>query len=75
MTAGPDENILYQLLPWLVFSAVLGIPYFRILRRAGRSGWWLLLLLIPGFGWLVLPWTIAFMRWDRRPEKVGDVFR
>lgn len=66
---------LVQLLPLMVVMLVLVVPFVRILRRAGRSGWWVLLLFIPGFGWLILPWVIAFMRWERPREELEQVFR
>ena len=66
--------ILVQLAPLMVVMLLLVVPFFRILRRAGRSGWWVLLLFIPGFGWLILPWVIAFMRWERPKEDLERVF-
>ena len=66
--------ILVQLAPMLFIMVVLVFPFVRILRRAGRSGWWVLLLFIPLIGWLILPWVIAFMRWDRPREDLGEVF-
>ena len=66
--------LLVQWIPLIVFNLLLVIPFVRILRRAGRSGWWVLLLLIPGIGWLVLPWVIAFMRWERPPADLERVF-
>lgn len=67
-------TILVQLVPLMVVMLVLVVPFVRILRRAGRSGWWVLLLFIPGLGWLILPWVIAFMRWERPREDLGQVF-
>ena len=67
--------ILVQLVPLMLVMLVLVVPFVRILRRAGRSAWWVLLLLIPGLGWLILPWVIAFMRWERPREALGEVFR
>jgi uncharacterized membrane protein YhaH (DUF805 family) len=67
--------LLVQLAPLMVVMLLLVVPFVRILRRAGRSGWWVLLLFIPGFGWLVMPWVIAFMRWERPPEELEQVFR
>jgi uncharacterized membrane protein YhaH (DUF805 family) len=66
--------ILLQFVPLMVLMLVLVVPFVRILRRAGRSGWWVLLLFIPAVGWLILPWVIAFMRWERPPEDLGEVF-
>lgn len=66
---------LVQLVPLTIVLLLLVVPFARILRRAGRSGWWVLLLFIPGVGWLVLPWVIAFMRWERPREELEQVFR
>ena len=72
---GSATELLVQLVPLMVVMLVLVVPFVRILRRAGRSGWWVLLLFIPGFGWLILPWVIAFMRWERPRDDLGQVFR
>jgi uncharacterized membrane protein YhaH (DUF805 family) len=69
------SSLLVQFIPLIVFNLILVIPFVRILQRAGRSGWWVLLLLIPGIGWLVLPWVIAFMRWERPRDELDRVFR
>lgn len=66
--------ILVQLVPLMVVMLLLVVPFVRILRRAGRSGWWVLLLFIPVFGWVILPWVIAFMRWERPREDLEKVF-
>lgn len=67
--------ILLQLVPLMFVMLLVVVPFVRILRRAGRSGWWALLLFIPGFGWVILPWAIAYMRWERPREDLGEVFR
>jgi uncharacterized membrane protein YhaH (DUF805 family) len=75
---GPDGSaVLVQLVPMLILLLVmvaLIVPYVRILRRVGRSGWWVLLLFIPLLGWVILPWVIAYMRWERPPKDLGEVF-
>jgi uncharacterized membrane protein YhaH (DUF805 family) len=58
----------------ILLMLAIVVPFVRILRRAGRSGWWVLLLFIPGLGWLILPWVIAFMRWERPKEDLDRVF-
>ena len=68
------SGFLIQMVPLMFVMLVLVVPFVRILRRAGRSGWWVLILFIPGFGWLILPWVIAFMRWERPREDLGQVF-
>lgn len=71
---GGAAGLLAQFIPLMIFNLILVIPFVRILRRAGRSGWWVMLLLIPAVGWLVLPWVIAFMRWERPREDLEQVF-
>ena len=68
------SDLLVQFIPLIILSVLLAVPFVRILRRAGRSGWWVLLLFIPAVGWLVLPWVIAFMRWERPREELEQVF-
>jgi uncharacterized membrane protein YhaH (DUF805 family) len=38
------------------------IPAIVILRKAGYSGWWCLLLFVPGVN-IVMYWVFAFARW------------
>jgi hypothetical protein len=49
---------------WLVVLVIAGllIPIQRILRRAGFSGWWCLLLFVPFVNFIGL-WVLAFKRW------------
>jgi uncharacterized membrane protein YhaH (DUF805 family) len=62
---GGASMILVQLAPLMVVMLLLVVPFVRILRRAGRSGWWVLRLFI---------WAIAFMRWGRPREDLQQVF-
>ena len=53
---------------WLVVLMVIAInvvwliPAIVILRKAGYSGWWCLLLFVPGVN-IVMYWVFAFARW------------
>lgn len=40
----------------------------RILHKAGFSGWWALLLLIPIVN-IVFVWVFAFINWPKVPRK------
>lgn len=42
--------------------ALMLVPAWRILQRAGYSGAWALLMLIPVVGFFVL-WVLAFVKW------------
>lgn len=55
----------FSLLHWmvvLIILTVIFIPFIRILQRAGRSGWWILLWFVPIANVIGL-WVFAFSRW------------
>lgn len=61
-----------MIFPFLVFIVLAGIPLWRILTRAGFSGAWVLLLILPPIGWLVITLMLAFAQWPvwaRRAEE------
>jgi uncharacterized membrane protein YhaH (DUF805 family) len=75
MTTGSGAvSITAQLIPWFVLAAIAIPPYLRILRKVGRSGWWSLLLFLPLLGFLVLPWIVAYMRWNRDGQATAEIF-
>ncbi len=50
----------------LVIAIVLfGIPIYKILGRAGKSRWWIVLILLSVFGAVIALWVIAFGRWTK----------
>lgn len=56
---------------WLiVFILVLVVPliYVPAVRKAGFSGWWVVLTWVPVVG-LVLLWIFAFARWPAEPDR------
>jgi uncharacterized membrane protein YhaH (DUF805 family) len=62
----------FSLWHWIVVVLILVIIIWlpvRILHKAGYSGWWVLLTLIPVVNIVVL-WTFAFADWPRlaRPD-------
>ena len=52
-----------QWIPLLVWTLVLGVPLFFVLKRTGKSRWWLLLAILPIVGGTVLLWIVAFSKW------------
>ena len=56
-----------------VFWIVIGVPLWRILTRAGFSGWWILLFLVlPPIGSVVIMLILAFAQWPARaPGREG----
>ncbi|WP_044041096.1 DUF805 domain-containing protein [Caballeronia insecticola] len=56
---------------WLFFAVVSVVsiyPFVRIVRRTGRSGWWVLAFLTPPLTLIAL-YVFAFVRW---PAIDGD---
>jgi hypothetical protein len=47
----------------IVFVVLLILfPYFRIFQRTGHSGWWAILMVVPGIN-IIMLWVFAFVRW------------
>jgi uncharacterized membrane protein YhaH (DUF805 family) len=67
MTGGTVPAILAT-----IFLGALGVAFFafilwlmvRVLHKAGFSGWWCLIWLVP-FANFVMLWVFAFARWPR----------
>ena len=59
---------------WLIvafYIALLVVPIARILGKAGFSGWWSLLAILPIVNIICL-WVFAFVRWpmpDAQPQR------
>jgi uncharacterized membrane protein YhaH (DUF805 family) len=54
----------------LVGFLVLAIPGAMILRKAGYSGWWVLIILVPILN-LIMYWMFAFTRWPIEERNGG----
>lgn len=48
--------------------ALLVVPNWRILQRAGFNGAWALLVLVPVVG-LLVPWFVSFLKWPADREQ------
>jgi hypothetical protein len=48
------------------------IPYVMIIRKAGYSGWWVLILFVPIVNFIMI-WVFALARWpvEERASGVG----
>ena len=55
----PGMLALLSGLPMILFVFWV---FFRVFRKAGRSGWWTLLLIVPLVN-IVMLWVFAFVRW------------
>ncbi|MBV7428053.1 MULTISPECIES: hypothetical protein [unclassified Acidovorax] len=49
--------------------ALLVVPTWRILQRAGFNGAWALLMLVPVVG-LLVPWVVSFLKWPSDQEQL-----
>lgn len=58
---------LIALLMLVPLLALLIVPVWRIFQRAGFSGAWALLMLVPMVGFLAL-WVLAFVKWPSDKE-------
>lgn len=57
-----DEFLAIRGIATLVVLFILLFPIWKILRKAGYSGWWVLLWFVP-VGNLVALWIFAFADW------------
>lgn len=55
----------------LFFWAIFLVPLWRIVSKAGYSGAWALLSLIP-FVNIVALWIFAFAKWPNEPARRDD---
>jgi uncharacterized membrane protein YhaH (DUF805 family) len=62
MEHSPVEQAVAQLLPMAVIAALSLWMALRILRKAGYSGWWSLLTLVPLLN-IAMIWVFSFSDW------------
>jgi uncharacterized membrane protein YhaH (DUF805 family) len=73
MEPGASFSIWHFLIA-LIFSLVMLYPYVRIIQKAGYSGWWFLVALVPILN-LVMLWVFALSTWPvERRNRSEDVF-
>ncbi len=58
---------IWHIIVFLLVLAFFVVPVVKIVKRAGFSGWWCLLLLVPFVNWVML-YVFAFSRWPNMPE-------
>ncbi len=69
MTIGSWQIIILieALSPFIFAALVLIWLGSRVANRAGFSGWWALLIVLPPIN-IVLVWVLAFKRWPALPQ-------
>jgi uncharacterized membrane protein YhaH (DUF805 family) len=50
----------------LIVLVLVIVPLWRICTRAGFSGWWSLLVMVPLLN-LIMLWVFAYAKWPRDP--------
>jgi uncharacterized membrane protein YhaH (DUF805 family) len=61
-SVSPWHLIIYFIV--LVFLVGFTFPVVKILKRAGLSGWWAVLWLVP-VGSIIGVWIFAYARWPK----------
>lgn len=56
-----------QFIPLAFWTVILGIPTWVLLEKVGFSRWWMLFLVLPVVGPVIIMWVVAFRRWPARP--------
>jgi hypothetical protein len=46
----------------LIIAVSIFYPYFRIIQKAGYTGWWALLMVVPLVNFIML-WVLALSDW------------
>lgn len=70
-------STILSLVPYLIMCVITGIPVYLILKRAGFSGAWAILCILPLFSAVPL-WILALSKWkadDGAHERLEDVFK
>lgn len=65
----------FAIVHWLIFGIVFVswiVPAWKIASKAGFSGAWSLILLVPMVGFVAI-WAFALMKWpiEERAERAG----
>jgi bacteriorhodopsin len=66
----PGSLSIWHVVILLVMVAVFIIPYVKIIKKAGYSGWWVLTMFIPLLNFIML-WVFAFARWPVEERAAG----
>jgi len=61
---------IFSLIVMLISAALFVVPTVMILRKAGYSGWWVLISFIP-FVNLIMLWVFALSRWPIEEQLRG----
>jgi len=68
-----EKNVTDIYLQSILASAALifwFVPIVKILRKAGYSGWWSVVILVPLLNFIMF-WVFAFAQWPNLREQDG----
>jgi Na+/melibiose symporter-like transporter len=54
----------------LLIFAIIFVPVVKIIRKAGYSGWWVLMWFVP-IANIVMLWVFAFSDWPSLEKRPG----
>jgi hypothetical protein len=64
----------FAIILWLLIVGIMMIPYVKIIKKAGYSGWWTLTAFVPLLN-LIMLWVFAFSTWPvERRARSEDAF-
>ena len=63
-----DSNVAGALIGIVIVLVVFVIPLVKIIRKAGYSGWWILIWLVP-LANIVMLWVFAFADWPNLAKR------
>jgi uncharacterized membrane protein len=61
---------LWHVLILLALAAFFAVPYAKIAKKAGYSGWWAITAFIPIVN-LIMLWVFALARWPVEDRAAG----
>jgi uncharacterized membrane protein YhaH (DUF805 family) len=67
-TSQDASSVIAGLLIILVIVAFVAAPVWKIIRKAGYSGWWALLYFVPLVN-IVMLWVFAFSYWPNLAKR------
>ena len=61
---------LWHVVIFLIGFLIFIVPYVMIIRKAGYSGWWVLVTFVPLIN-LIMLWVFALARWPVEERAAG----
>jgi uncharacterized membrane protein YhaH (DUF805 family) len=62
MDSSDAPNVAIGVIAIIIVLAIYFVPILMIIRKAGYSGWWILILFVPLVN-IIMLWVFAFASW------------